>query len=65
MKAVLWAIREVALLLFYFILITPIALIIRILGGDFLRLKSDGTADSYFIKRDSSGFNRASMKSQF
>lgn len=65
MKAVLSLIKGFILLLLFFILITPIALIIRIFGMDLLRLKSDGAAASYFIERKPSGSTRSSMKSQF
>jgi hypothetical protein len=39
--------------LVFFVIITPLALLARILGNDFLRLARDPTATSYWIARTS------------
>ena len=46
----------------YFIVLTPISLIVRILGKDLLRLRFFEKQDTYWIKRKK---NLSSMKRQF
>ncbi|MGB7749476.1 MAG: SxtJ family membrane protein [Verrucomicrobiia bacterium] len=40
------------LILFFFLVITPIGLVARCLGNDFLNLKLDGAAASYWMPRE-------------
>ena len=49
----------------YFGLITPMALLARLLGKDFLRLRLDRQAPSYWIDRQPPGPPPLSMKNQF
>ncbi|MBX3228100.1 MAG: hypothetical protein KIT84_27255 [Labilithrix sp.] len=49
---------------FYFVL-TPLALFLRVLGKDFLRLHRDGGAASYWIPRSPPGPEPASLRRQF
>jgi hypothetical protein len=51
--------------LLFFITITPIGLIMRAFGKDFLRLKLDRQAPSYWIDRQPPGPPPQSMKNQF
>jgi hypothetical protein len=51
--------------LLFFITITPIGLIMRLFGKDFLRLKLDRQARSYWIDRTPPGPSPQSMKNQF
>ena len=51
--------------LLFFITITPIGLIMRVFGKDFLRLKLDRQAESYWIDRQPPGPPPQSMKNQF
>ena len=43
---------HVILTLFFFLIITPIGLVARLFGQDFLRLKLDRSAKSYWIPRE-------------
>jgi hypothetical protein len=56
-------ITPIVLGLFYFIVITPLAILARIFGQDFLRLKIDKTKTSYWVLR--SELNHSNMKDQF
>ena len=51
--------------LLFFITITPIGLIMRAFGKDFLRLQLDRGAKSYWIERTPPGPPPQSMKNQF
>lgn len=48
-----------------YLVITPVALLMRLAGKDPLRLRWDPRADSYWIPRDSPGPGPGSMKNQF
>ena len=45
-------IAPIVMCLVYFIILTPISLIVRIFGKDLLRLKSIKKIETYWIKRD-------------
>ena len=47
-----FVVSHVILTIFFFLVITPIGLIARLAGKDFLRLKLDRQAKSYWIPRD-------------
>jgi len=47
-----FVVSHVILTVFFFLVITPIGLIARLAGKDFLRLKLDRQAKSYWIPRD-------------
>jgi len=51
--------------LLFYLTVTPIALIMRALGKNPLRLKFDADAKSYWIERDPPGPDPDSMKRQF
>lgn len=51
--------------LLFFVTIMPIGLLMRALGKDFLRLKRDPAAKSYWIERTPPGPPPQSMKNQF
>ena len=51
--------------LLFFVAITPMALVVRILGKDLLRLKRDPQAASYWIERTPPGPSADSMRQQF
>jgi hypothetical protein len=46
-------VSHVILTLFFFLVITPVGLVARLLGKDFLRLRLDRNAPSYWIPRES------------
>lgn len=49
----------------FFLLITPTGLIMRLLGKDLLRLKSEPDGQSYWIKREPPGPAKDSLRKQF
>jgi len=51
--------------LLFFVAITPMALVLRLLGKDLLRLKRDPAAASYWIVRTPPGPSGDSMRQQF
>ena len=51
--------------LLFFVAITPMALALRLLGKDLLRLKRDPQAASYWIERTPPGPSADSMRRQF
>jgi hypothetical protein len=50
-----FVVSHVILTLFFFLVITPIGFAARLAGKDFLSLKLDRTAPSYWVTRNSSG----------
>lgn len=51
--------------LLFFVTITPIGLVMRLFGKDFLRLKMDRSSKSYWIDRTPPGPPPQSMRNQF
>lgn len=49
----------------YFLVITPVGFMMRLMGRDSLRLKIDGSADTYWIKKSPPGPPPESMRNQF
>ena len=49
----------------FYVVITPIAVLFRMRGKDLLRLRTDPTAKSYWLKRDPAGPAPESMANQF
>ncbi|NOX36399.1 MAG: hypothetical protein GXO78_02590 [Calditrichaeota bacterium] len=47
-----WIVSRIILTLFYFAVLTPIAILARLKGKKFLQLERDPDAPSYWIKRD-------------
>jgi hypothetical protein len=60
-----WIVNPIVMGLIFFLMITPIAVIMRLLGRDQLRLKWDAQARTYWIERDPPGPPPATMKQQF
>jgi hypothetical protein len=58
-------VTPVILGLLFFVTITPIGLLARACGKDFLRLRLDRSAKSYWIEREPPGPPPQSMKNQF
>jgi hypothetical protein len=50
---------------FYFLVLTPLALLMRITGKDVLRLRRDGAAGSYWIPRTPPGPEPSTLRRQF
>ena len=57
--------NPIVLGLLFFVTIMPIGLVMRAMGKDFLRLRLDPTAKSYWIDRTPPGPPPQSMKNQF
>jgi hypothetical protein len=49
----------------FYVIFTPAAVVLRLLGKDLLRLKSDKGAATYWISRDPAGLVPDSMRNQF
>ena len=58
-------VNPVVLGLLFYVTVTPIALLMRVLGKDPLRLRRDPDATSYWIERTPPGPTPESMKNQF
>lgn len=58
-------VSPLALGILFFLVVTPIALIMRIFGKDPLRLRLDRSASSYWIERTPPGPAADSLKNQF
>jgi len=58
-------VSNVLLTLFFFLVITPIGLAARCFGNDFLRLKLDRSAPSYWIRRPPRQKSPADYERQF
>jgi len=60
-----FVVSNVILTLFFFLVITPIGLITRLLGKDFLALKIDREAPTYWIARERATKTPAEYERQF
>ena len=60
-----FVISHLILGLFFFLVITPIGLVARLAGKDFLRLKLDPKAESYWIPRERKAESPADYERQF
>lgn len=52
-----WISTHVVLTIFFYLIITPTGLLMRLLGKDLLNQKIDKSAKSYWIKRDLSKYD--------
>jgi len=60
-----WINTHIILVTLYYLLLTPIGLIMRLFGKDPLNKKIDKTSDSYWIDRNMNISIRDSLKKQF
>jgi len=58
-------VSPVVLGIMFYLVVMPMGLLMRAFGKDFLRLRRDDFAESYWIKRDPPGPEPASMSNQF
>lgn len=58
-------VSPIALGILFFLVVTPIGLLMRLLGKDVLRKRFHSDADSYWIERDPPGPNARSLNNQF
>ena len=60
-----WFMTRVILSLLFYVIITPIGVILRIVGKDFLELKKQTVQESYWNQRDSSHERNQNYERQF
>lgn len=60
-----WLMTRVILIVLFYVVVTPIGLLTRSLGKDFLRLKFDRNTDSYWIPKSKLEFGRDHYENQF
>ena len=58
-------VTRVILSILFFLVLTPMGLIARLFGKQFLNLKIDKSQDSYWIARKANGFERNEYERQF
>ncbi len=58
-------VSPLALGILFYLFVTPMGVIMRLMGKDFLRLRFDAAAPSYWIARDPPGPRPESLKNQF
>jgi len=58
-KALGWAVNVLTMILAFYLIFTPIAVLFRIFGRDLLNQKIDKDIDSYWIKRKQNVFTNA------
>ena len=60
-----WVMTRVILCVLFFAVFTPIGLIARLLGKDFLNLKMDKSAQTYWIYREARDLTKEDYEKQF
>ena len=60
-----WVNTRILLGLFFYLILTPIGLVLRLTGKDLLGLKIDRNATSYWVKRERKSFDAETTKQQF
>jgi hypothetical protein len=60
-----WVNTRVLLTVFFFVVLTPIALMMKLFGKDLLNQKFDRSARSYWVKRTGTGTDRESYEHLF
>lgn len=58
-------ISPVVLAFMFYVVVTPMGLLMRMFAKDFMRLRHDASAESYWIKRDPPGPRPDTMNHQF
>lgn len=60
-----WFMTRVILIVLFYLVVTPIGLLARLCGKDFLNLKFDNNADSYWISKERIKFKKSDYERQF
>lgn len=63
--AIGWFNTRIILIFIYFLVLTPIAILMKIFGKDFLDVKIDKNADSYWVKRTVPILSKEQLEKQF
>ena len=58
-------VSPVIMAIMFFLIFTPIGLLLRLMGKDLLRLRMDSEEQSYWVKREADTQQMGSMKNQF
>ena len=58
-------ITKIILIILFYLVITPIGLLLRLFGKDFLKLRFDKNGNSYWIKQQSSSHNKSQYDRQY
>ena len=60
-----WLMTRIILIVLFYLIVTPIALLARVCGKDFLNRGFDRKVNSYWIPREKTPFDRKSYERQF
>ena len=60
-----WLMTRIILIILFFLVVTPIGLLARLSGKDFLNRKFDNNVSSYWIRRKTATADRKSYERQF
>lgn len=60
-----WVNTRILLFLFFYLVITPVAVVTRLIGKDLLAQRIDPDADSYWIVKEVPPFDPTSYRRQF
>ena len=60
-----WFVTRIILIVLFYLLVTPIGILAKILGKNFLDTKFNRNVDSYWIARKSAAVERKSCENQF
>lgn len=60
-----WLMTRIILIILFYLVVTPIGLLARLSGKDFLNKKFDRKVNSYWISRKTTPFDRKSYERQF
>lgn len=60
-----WVMTRVILIILFYIVLTPIGIIAKLVGKKFLKLKIDKSSNSYWEVREKKDFNPSDFENQF
>ena len=60
-----WIMTRVIFFIFFFIIVTPIGFLIKLLGKDLLHVKIDKNASTYWQKKEIKSFDKTHFERQF
>ena len=60
-----WFMTRIILIILFYLIVTPIGLLARLFGKDFLNTKFNKNADSYWIPKKEAPFDKKNYENQF
>ena len=60
-----WVMTRVILCILFYVIVTPIGLIARLFGKEFLDMKFDETAETYWVRKESPRRDKSDYERQF